>query len=89
MKDLFVEKPDHDCIDDLLKQKSTIVLTIQIKKSIIVAFALITLVKKGKLTVLVIVDYFGVPEDLCPREIIPAYDYTRFRGKGMGNSSSI
>ena len=54
------------------------------KESTVIAFALITLVKKGKLTVLVILDYFGVPEDLCPREIIPSYDYTRFRGKGIG-----
>ena len=73
----------------LLKQKSIIVLTIQIKNDLskeskIIAFALITQVKKGNLTVLVIVDYFGVTEDLCPKEIIPSYDYTRFRGKGMG-----
>ena len=88
MKDLFFEEPDHNCIDVLLKQKSTLVLTIQIKKdfskkSTIIAFALITQVKKGKLTVLIIVDYFGVTE-MCPRHIIPTFDYERFRGKGIG-----
>ena len=88
MKDLFIDEPDHNCIDALLKQKSTLVLTIQIKKelskeSTIIAFALITLVKKCNLTVLVIVDYFGVIE-MCPRHIIPTFDYERFRGKGIG-----
>ena len=44
---------------------------------------MITQVKKGYSTVLVIVDYFGVTE-MCPRHIIPTFDYERFREKGIG-----
>ena len=53
------------------------------KISTIIAFALITQVKKSNSTVFVIVDYFGVTE-LRPRDIIPTFDYVRFRGEGMG-----
>ena len=34
MKDLFIDEPDHNCIDALLKQKSTLVLTTQFKKTL-------------------------------------------------------
>ena len=75
-------------MDYLLNKNSTIVLTIQIKNIIInecttIGFATITPIKKGKKTILVIVDYFGVTEK-APDIVLPIFAKQRFRGKGIG-----
>ena len=88
MQEIFIDYSDHTFFDNLLNKKSTIIILIKVFNKVlngelIIAFASITKINKNRDVSLVIVDYIGSTE-VAPKDIIPSFNYERFRGKRLG-----
>ena len=89
VKTIFLDEVDQHYIDKILHKKSTVMLTIEADNEVtglstIIAFAVLTTIKKGRSDVgLLVLEYLGCTEK-SPNEVLPLFSFERFRGKGIG-----
>ena len=88
IQEIFTDNCDHTFFDHLVNKKSTIVISIKIfnkvsNEELVIAFVTTTKINQKRDVLLVIVEYIGSFE-VAPKDIIPAFSYEHFRGKGLG-----
>ena len=90
MKEIFVDDEDHQYFDSMLLKNNSILVAIHVENKNgglkrTLAFGHLSTITKARQGIgLVILDYLGC-SDVSPTDILPEYDYERFRGKGIGS----
>ena len=82
MMNTFTDEGDYSFFETSLKKKSAFIILLKAQNLIsnedmIIAFALLTKIKKNDEIDLVLIDFFGCTE-ASTKEIIPSFKYERF-----------